>query len=159
MSATLSAGAPAQLRCPTCGRVADCTPADLRVYAAIGAPRCCGKPMALPTPDPRPAAREAARRPVRAGVRVDVRRVGPEASADLGAGVGDVSPDGCSVRITAPALVGAELDVTLIRADGRIAARVRAEVRWCRPIGGGLFAVGVGFRHALTLTEMSEVVR
>jgi hypothetical protein len=159
MSTALSPGAPAQVRCPTCGRVADCTPTDLRVYAAIGAPRCCGKPMALPTPGPRPSGREAARRPVRAGVRADVRRPGAEADADLGAALADVSADGASVRLTGPALIGDELDIAPVRADGRIAARVRAEVRWCRPIGGGLFAAGVGFRRRITLTELAEVVR
>ena len=41
---------PHRLRCDRCGRTIDCTPADFRVYVAIGPPRCCGRPMAFPPP-------------------------------------------------------------------------------------------------------------
>lgn len=155
-----TASAPASttsLTCPTCARVIGCTPADRRVYAAIGAPRCCGRVLALPPVEPRPVGRPGSRRPPRAGVRADVRR--PGLDEDLAVGLVDVSADGGCVRVTAPFLPGDELEVALVRADGRVVARVPAEVRWCRPIGGGLFAAGLAFRRPLGLTELAEVVK
>jgi PilZ domain len=97
------------------------------------------------------------RRPVRAGARTSVHRPNAEV-AELGAGLLDVSPDGAGVRLTAPVGMGEELEVGLVRPDGRIVARLRAVVRWCRPIGGGLYAVGFRFDRALTLTELADLV-
>lgn len=70
-----------------------------------------------------------------------------------------MSADGASVRLTAPVLPGDKLAIGLGRADGRVVTRLEAVVRWCRPLGGGLFAVGLEFDRPLTLTELAHLVR
>jgi hypothetical protein len=136
----------------------DCTPADLRVYAAIGAPRCCGQPMALPLTEPRPTGRTGDRRPARVNSRADVRRVGSAVGDDLGAGLTDVSADGAGVRLTDAVVVGEELAVALVLPGGRVAARATGRVQWCRPIGNGMFAAGLGFDRPLGLTELASLI-
>jgi hypothetical protein len=55
-------------------------------------------------------------------------------------------------------VAGEELVVVLIRPDGRTLAPVRAVVQWCRPLGGGQFAVGLGFTRRLGLTELADLI-
>jgi hypothetical protein len=38
------------LRCPLCGKVAECQPADLLQYIQTEWPRCCGEVMTLYVP-------------------------------------------------------------------------------------------------------------
>jgi hypothetical protein len=114
--------------------------------------------MALPSATQRAAGRTGDRRPARPGSRAEVRRAAAADGADLGAGLTDVSADGAGVRLTAPAAVGEPLDVGLVRPDGQPAARTRAAVLWCRPIGGGLYAAGLAFDRRLGLTELADLI-
>ena len=115
--------------------------------------------MALPAAEPGVAGQTGERRPARKGATADVRRAGPDLGPDLGSGLADLSSGGACVRLTAPVLSGDALAVALSRADGRLVARLTAEVRWCRPLGGGLFAVGLEFERPLSPTELAHLVR
>jgi hypothetical protein len=95
----------------------------------------------------------------RAGAKAEVRRVTTGREADLGAGLVDVSTDGACVRLTAPLEAGDVVTVGLRPKGGRRALRLRAEVRWCRPIGGGLYLAGLHLARPLTPSEVSHLVR
>jgi hypothetical protein len=144
-------------RCARCGRGIDCSPTDLRVYTAVGPPKCCGQPMTLPAAQ-RPAGRTGDHRPPRPGVWVDVRRLDAERGDDLGRGLTTIGPDGAGVRLSAAVAAGDELAVVLVRPDGRPVAPVRAVAQWCRPLGGGLFTAGLGFDRRLGLAELAGLV-
>lgn len=146
-----------QVRCARCGRGIDSSPADLRVSAAVGPPRCCGQSMTLPA-GAQPAGRPAGHRPPRPGVRADVRRVAADPGDDLGRGLTGLGPDGAGVRLSAAVTAGDELAVVLVRADGRPVAPVGAVAQWCRPLGGGLFTAGLGFDRRLGLAELADLV-
>jgi hypothetical protein len=114
--------------------------------------------MDLAPAGPRPCGRAADRRRARPGSRADVRRVGEVIGDDLGAGLADVSEDGAGVRLTAPVTVGETLQVCLLRRDGHLAAKLRGRVHWCRPIGGGLYAAGLGFDQPLGLSQLAGLI-
>jgi hypothetical protein len=159
LSAAALAPPDPKLRCNKCHRVVDCTPVDLRVYAAIGPPQCCGAVMALPPTNPTPAIPTGQRRSVRAGTRIDVLRMGTDATTDPGAGLVNLGADGAGVRLSAPAVLGESLDIQITLADGTTTGMIQAEVRWCRPLGGGLFTAGIEFTRRLTLNELAGLVR
>jgi hypothetical protein len=114
--------------------------------------------MAVSPGGPPPASRPADRRPARRGAKADVRRVGSAVGDDLAAGLTEVAPDGAVVRLTVAVSVGEELAICLVRPDGRLTARLTATVRWCRPIGGGLYAAGLRFDRGLRSTELAGLV-
>jgi PilZ domain len=66
----------------------------------------------------------------------------------------DVSQFGARLQSAAPVVIGEELDLKLIPPDGRKVRPVRATVRWCRPISGDLFAIGVNLHRDLSPTEL-----
>jgi hypothetical protein len=111
--------------------------------------------MQLP---PRLERRQSVRRPVRGGVQLDVRRVCSDSEPNLATALLDVSAEGVGIRLTVSVVVGDELQVTICRTDGSSIVRSLGEVRWCRPIGGGLFAAGVRLVRRIALTELSELV-
>jgi hypothetical protein len=152
---------PTSLRCDRCGWVRDCTPADLRVYAAIGPPACCGRPLTLPALTPIPAAEPRAerRRSARPGAAVEVRRAGDRGAPDLAAGLVDLARDGLGARVEAPIPPGEPVEV-VVRAPGAARAVPRAgEVRWCRPLGGGLYLVGIRLARPLATADVDALVR
>jgi hypothetical protein len=102
--------------------------------------------------------RRSERRQARAGLRLIVRRVAAKIGENLGARLNDVSVDGAGVRLMAPVSVGERIELTVLRATDRETARVKATARWCKPIGGGLFAAGVAFERPLTETEYAHLV-
>jgi hypothetical protein len=114
-------------------------------------------PGGHPSAVPQPVARAPRRKP-RPGARADVRRAGDRYGAELGAGLVDVGADGASVRLTAQAGPGERVEVGLVTADGRRTVTRAAEVRWCRPLGGGLFAAGLAFDRPLGLAELVALV-
>jgi hypothetical protein len=146
-----------RIHCEACGRVIDCTDVDLRVYEAIGAPKCCGKPMNLPS-DGSNEHRIIERRPVRRSIRADVRRVTSIPGPNLATGIADASADGAGIRLAVEVTPGEELYLCLFRADLSSLAAVRGRVGWCRPIGGGKFAVGLRFVRSLKGNELAELV-
>jgi hypothetical protein len=95
----------------------------------------------------------------RAGARAEVRRVGSARNPDLGAGLVDVSEDGACVRLTAPMESGEEVLVGLRPKGGRRGLRLRAEIRWCRPVGGGLYLAGLRLSRQLAEAEIAHLVR
>ena len=143
------------MRCDKCGRTVDCTPTDFRVYAAIGPPPCCGRPMTLVLNADRPGRR----RPARPGVRVEVRRGSAGLGPDLADGLVDVSEDGIGVRLTVQAFAGDEMEVGLRRPGGGRTITVHGLVRWCRPAAGGYYQAGIRFARPLTTAEVSELAR
>ena len=78
---------------------------------------------------------------------------------DLGAALADVSADEAGVRLTDAVVVGEELAAALVLPGGRVAARATGRVRWCRPLGAGLFAAGLEFHRPLARAEMADLVR
>ena len=104
-----------------------------------------------------PERRKSTRRPVRGGVALDVRRVCSEYEPNLAQKLLNVSAEGIGIRLTVPVLPGDELQVNVCRADGSSLVKGLGEVRWCRPIGGGLFAAGLRLVRRLTLTELAEL--
>jgi hypothetical protein len=70
----------------------------------------------------------------------------------------NISAEGVGIRLTVSVLPSDELQVTIFRADGSSIVRALGVVRWCRPMGGGLFAAGLLFPRRLTLTELAEFV-
>lgn len=145
------------IRCPACCRVVVCTDSDIRVYRAIGAPKCCGTTMELP-PDRRSEQHIQQRRPVRRSIRADVRRVTAYRGPNLATGIADASADGAGIRLTVEVTPGEELDLCLLRSDSSPVATLRGNVGWCRPIGGGKFAVGLRFSRSLKGNELAELV-
>jgi hypothetical protein len=77
---------------------------------------------------------------------------------DIGAGLTTVGSDAAGVRLSAAVTVGAELKVVLVRTDGRPQPPIGAIVQWCRPLGGGLFAVGLQFDRRLGLAELADLI-
>jgi hypothetical protein len=147
-----------KLRCSKCNGVVDCTPVDLRVHTAIGRPRCYSAAMTLPPTNPAPASPTGQRRSVRAGTKVDVRRVGSDATIDPGAALVNLGADGAGVRLSAPAVLREPLDIQITLADGTTTGMIRAEVRWCRPLGGGLFTAEIEFSRRLTLNQLAGLI-
>lgn len=145
------------VRCDACGRAIPCTDVDLRVFEAIGPPKCCGTPMELPS-DGAEIHRISERRPVRRSIRVDVRRVSAVPGPNLATGIADASAEGAGIRLVVEVVPGEELDMSLLRADSSHLADLRGRVGWCRPIGGGRFAVGLQFSRALKGSELAELV-
>ena len=143
------------MRCDRCGRAVACTPADFRVYAAIGPPPCCGRPMTLADNAERPGRR----RPARPGARAEVRRGVAGLGPDLCDRLVDVSEDGIGVRLTAQAFVGEDVEIGLQRPDSGKVVVVRGCVRWCRAAAGGYYQAGVRFARPLTAAEVSELAR
>jgi hypothetical protein len=148
-----------QLPCQACGRVQTCTRADLRAYAVIGTPKCCARTMAVPRTDLFAAGRSCERGVIASGTRAEVRRLSAEEGFDFCAGLADLSADGARVRLTAPVMTGERLVVGLVHVGGREVAHVPGQVRWSRPLGGGLFAAGLEFDRPLTRVEMANLVR
>jgi hypothetical protein len=95
----------------------------------------------------------------RAGARAEVRRVGSAKNPDLGAGLLDVSEEGACVRLTAPLETGEAVLIGLRPKGGRRALRLHAEVRWCRPVGGGLYLSGLRLSRSLEPAEIAHLVR
>jgi PilZ domain len=153
-----------RMRCWGCGREAVATPSDLRRFTVSGFPQCCGVNMqavagvAPPSPPTHPN-RLGRRWLARSSVRAEVRRPGPPAGPDLGAGLIDVSTDGACVRLTAPVAVGEAIRVRLRRRGARTAVEVPADVRWCRPEGGGVFLAGIRLKRPLTPVELALLAR
>ena len=148
------------MRCETCGREAECSPVDLRVFSSIGTPKCCGVPMLLPVTKPpteRQSIREGHRR-ARPGIRVSMYRADVKGGPNLGAGLENLGAEGACVRLTAQVFVDDVLDIEFFLANEK-SIKVRSKVRWCRPIGGALFAAGVEFDRRLTLSELANLVR
>lgn len=116
-------------------------------------------PSVAPPQEPRPDRRRYNRRLARANARVNVRRVAAGVGTGMIAKLMDVSENGACVQLSAPADIGEVLDLTMIQPNGRNTYRVLASVKWCRPVGGGLFAVGVSFQRQLTLTELARLVK
>jgi len=115
--------------------------------------------MTLPAVTRRPPTRPAnRRRPTRAGARAEVRRVGAVVGDDLSAGLADLSADEAGVRLKTAVSVGEELAVTLVRSDGRPAARRVGTVQWYRPVAGGLYTAGLGFDRPLSLAEVAALI-
>lgn len=71
----------------------------------------------------------------------------------------NLGADGAGVRLSAPAVLGESLDIQITLADGTTTGMIQAEVRWCRPLGGGLFTAGIEFTRRLTLNELAGLVR
>jgi hypothetical protein len=95
----------------------------------------------------------------RAGARAEVRRASPGREPDLGVGLVDVSADGVCVRLTAPMETGEGVLIGLRPKGGRRLLRLRAEIRWCRPVGGGLYLAGLRLARPLTAAEVAHLVR
>jgi hypothetical protein len=91
-------------------------------------------------------------------VRADVRRVSAETGENLGVALTSIAADGAGVRLSAAVIGGEELVVVLIRPDGRPLTPVRGVAQWCRPLGGGQFAAGLGFTRRLGLTELADLI-
>jgi hypothetical protein len=70
----------------------------------------------------------------------------------------NISAEGVGIRLTVSVLPGDELQVTIYRTNGSSIVRALGVVRWCKPMGGGLFAAGLQFARRLALTELAEVV-
>ena len=143
------------MRCEKCGRTIDCSLTDFRVYAAIGPPPCCGKPMTLAHETDRPGRR----RPARPGSRIEVRRGAAGLGPDLADTLVDVCEDGIGVRLTAQLFAGEDVEVGLRRPDSGKVLVVRGRIRWCRPTSGGHYQAGVKFVRPLTAAEVSELAR
>ena len=149
------------LLCDRCGRTLECSPADVRVYTAIGPPACCGRPMQFPDVPvaPAPPPRPGRRRPARSGAGIGLRRRAPGPAPDLADGLVDLSADGLGIRLDAPMIPGEAVEVTL-RAPGAVRTLVRAgEVRWCRPAAGGRYLAGVRLGRPLTPAEVDGLAR
>src|SRR5262245_16453390 len=152
---------PRLIRRGQCGRTVNCTPADIRVFTAIGAPACCGLPMNLPVSlparvTPPPSAR---RRPARAGIGIEVRRFGQARGPELADALVDLSADGLGIRLEVQMVLGDRVDITL-RPPGaaRPISRV-GQVRWCRPDAGGRYLAGISLVHPLSPVELQALIR
>jgi len=55
-------------------------------------------------------------------------------------------------------LPGDELQVTICRPNGSLVLSALGEVRWCRPMGGGLFMAGLRLTRHLTPSQLAELV-
>jgi PilZ domain len=66
---------------------------------------------------------------------------------------------GACVRLTAPVEVGAELDIEFRRSGAKKSIKLLADVRWCRPEGGGLYLVGIRLQRRLTAAELANLAR
>jgi hypothetical protein len=91
-------------------------------------------------------------------LRIFVQRDSDKVADNIGVGLNDISLQGGGLRLIAAVSVGEKLELTILRADEGQAARVQAIVRWSKPIGGGLYAVGVAFNRKLTLREIAQIV-
>jgi hypothetical protein len=149
------------LRCDRCGRILECTPADVRVYAAIGPPDCCGEPMVFPAVpaiaavSPRPGRR----RPARPGVVCQLRRRADGPASVLAVGLVDVSAHGLGVRLEALLPPGDPVEVTLSRPVMARPVVVLGQVRWCQPDAEGHHLAGVHLDRPLTPAEMDGLAR
>jgi hypothetical protein len=135
-----------------------CLPSDVRLYAVTGLPQCCGFAMELVLPRPDSNRRKGERRKARGDLLLVVQRDAAKVRENIGAGLNNISLQGAGLRLTAPVSIDEKLELTILRADEREAARVQAAVRWSKPIGGGLYAVGVAFDRKLTLIEFAHMV-
>lgn len=149
--------APSQVRCRECGRIAECNEADLRVYRAIGPPLCCDTVMQLPAERPSEH-RKGTRRTVHRDVHAHIRRAADETGHNLCIGVIDISVDGLGVRVNVSMGVGEEFEAIVYKVGVRPNLTRRAKVQSCRPIGGGLFSVGLMFTEPLKLTDVAKLV-
>jgi hypothetical protein len=147
--------------CDLCGRSLECSPADIRVFMAIGPPLCCGRPMQspdvplAPVPPPRPGRR----RPARPGAGVGVRRRGPGPALELAEGLVDVSSDGVGVRLDVSMIPGEAVEITLQRPGATRPLVLPGEVRWCRPAAGGRYLAGLRLSRPLTPSELDGLAR
>ena len=116
-------------------------PADLRVYAAIGPPACCGRLLALPSP---PVAGVSPARRRRADRLARGDRRGPTVGRP-----GRAGPTRRAGGRVGRRARGAVPSVNATRGNGGSGpprARLNnrpGEVRWCRPAGGGLYLAGI----------------
>jgi hypothetical protein len=149
------------LRCDQCGRILECTPADVRVFSAIGPPACCGEAMAFPAVPAIAAvsARPGRRRPARPGVVCQLRRRAQGPGPDLAHGLVDVSAHGLGVRLEAQLVPGDPVEVALSRPGMARPLVVPGQVRWCRPDAGGRYLAGVRLDRPLTAAEMDGLAR
>jgi len=148
------------LSCPDCGRSVACTPADARVYASIGPPRCCGRPLDLPTGVPTSTgAGRARRRPVRNGAAAEVRRAGLPQGPDLCVGLADVSADCIGVRLDAPVFPGEAVQVFLWRPGAARPVVSRGVAAWCRSGVGGTYSAEVRLANPLSEVEVAALTR
>lgn len=85
--------------------------------------------------------------------------MGSDAAVDPAAVLVNLGADGAGVRLSAPAVLGESLEIQITLVDGTTTGVIRAEVRWCRPLGGGLFTAGIEFARKLTLNELAGLVR
>jgi hypothetical protein len=92
------------------------------------------------------------------GARAEVRRLA-DMSVDLGAGLANLSEEGACVRVTVPMATGEKVELRLRRAGARRRLKVEAEIRWCRPLGGGLYIAGVRLARHLTPAEVADLAR
>jgi hypothetical protein len=81
-----------------------------------------------------------------------------ETGENLGLALTSLAADGAGVRLSAAVVAGEEVVVVAIRPDGRPLAPIRAVSQWCRPLGGGQFAAGLGFTRRLGLTELADLI-
>jgi hypothetical protein len=148
------------LSCPNCGRSIACTPADVRVYASIGPPRCCGRPLDLPTGAPaRLGAGRARRRPVRNGAAAEVRRAGLPPGPDLCVGLVGVSADCIGVRLDAPVFPGEAVRVSLWRPGAARPVVSRGVAAWCRSGVGGTYSAEIRLATPLTEADVAALTR
>jgi hypothetical protein len=102
--------------------------------------------------------RQSPRYKARAGVRLDLRRTCSNSEPNLATSLLNISAEGIGARLTVSVLPGDELQVTICRANGSSIVRLLGEVRWCRPMGGGLFAAGLLLSRRLTFAELAKLV-
>jgi hypothetical protein len=149
------------LRCDRCGRILECTPADVRVYAALGPPACCGEPMAFPAVPAIAAvsARPGRRRQARPGVNCQLRRRAAGPAPLLAVGLVDVSAHGLGVRLEAQLMPAESVEVTLSRPGMTRPVVVPGQIRWCQTDAGGHYLAGVRLDRPLTSAEMDGLAR
>jgi PilZ domain len=152
------------MRCWRCGREQAAAPSEIRKFTVAGFPRCCRAAMSLvagPPAPPLPAHpnRLGRRWLARRGARAEVRRSQSSPGPDLGAGLVDLSLDGACVRLTAPLEVGDAVWVRLRRRGAPKGVEMPAEVRWCKPEGGGVFLAGLRLERPLTDHELAGLAQ
>jgi hypothetical protein len=150
------------LRCDRCGRTVECTPADIRVFAAIGPPCCCGVAMAFPAAPFAQAvapAQSGRRRPARSGAGVEVRRAGQARGPNLADGLVDLSADGLGVRLEVQMVPGEGVEVVLQPPGAARPIAKAGQVRWCRPAAGGYYLAGISLARPLTALEVNGLTR
>jgi Tfp pilus assembly protein PilZ len=74
----------------------------------------------------------------------------------LAAGLVNLSEGGAAVLVTVRALLGEEVEVVLLPANGTH-LRIAANVRWCHLAGSGRYEAGLQFRRPLTPEELLDL--